>query len=77
MNMFAKILVVFVLVLWKWRYISLASISSAASIPLLVFLFEKSFALFFATLIIGAIVIWRHKGNIELLRSGAENKFNL
>ncbi len=71
------ILVVFVLVLWKWRYISLASISSAASIPLLVFLIEKSFALFFATLIIGAIVIWRHKGNIELLRSGAENKFNL
>ena len=71
------ILVVFVLVLWKWRYISLASISSAASIPLLVLLFERSFALFLATLVIGAIVIWRHKGNIELLRSGAENKFNL
>ncbi len=71
------ILVVFVLVLWKWRYISLASISSAASIPLLVLLFERSFALFLATLVIGGIVIWRHKGNIELLRSGAENKFNL
>ena len=71
------ILVVFVLVLWKWRYISLASISSAASIPLMVLLFERSFALFLATLVIGGIVIWRHKGNIELLRSGAENKFNL
>jgi len=71
------ILVVFVLVLWKWHYISLASISSAASIPLMVLLFERSFALFLATLVIGGIVIWRHKGNIELLRSGAENKFNL
>ena len=71
------ILFVFVLVLWKWRYISLASISAAASIPLLVLLFERSFALFLATLVIGGIVIWRHKGNIELLRSGAENKFNL
>jgi len=71
------ILFVFVLVLWKWRYISLASISSAASIPLLVLLFERSVPLFAATLVIATIVIWRHKGNIELLRRGTENKFNL
>jgi len=71
------ILAVFVLVLWKWRYISLASISSAASIPPLVLFFERSFPLFVATLFIAAIVIWRHKGNIELLRRGTENKFNL
>jgi glycerol-3-phosphate acyltransferase PlsY len=71
------ILGVFVLILWKWRYISLASISSAASIPPLVLLFEKSLPLFVATLLIAAIVIWRHKGNIELLRRGTENKFNL
>jgi len=71
------ILGVFVLILWKWRYISLASISSAASIPLLVLLFERSLPLFVATLLIAVIVIWRHKGNIELLRRGTENKFNL
>ncbi len=71
------ILLVFVLILWKWRYISLASISSAASIPPLVFIFERSMPLFFATLVIAGIVIWRHKGNIELLRRGTENKFNL
>jgi len=71
------ILGVFVLILWKWRYISLASISSAASIPPLVLLFERSLPLFVATLLIAAIVIWRHKGNIELLRRGTENKFNL
>lgn len=71
------VLFVFVLILWKWRYISLASISSAASIPPLVLLFERSLPLFVATLLIAAIVIWRHKGNIELLRCGTENKFNL
>jgi len=71
------ILGVFVLILWKWRYISLASISSAASIPPLVLLFERSLPLFVATLFIAAIVIWRHKGNIELLHRGTENKFNL
>ena len=70
-------LLVFVLILWKWRYISLASISAAAIIPLLVALFARSLPLFVATLIIAGIVIWRHRGNIERLRNGSENKFNL
>lgn len=71
------LLVVFVLVLWKWRYVSLASISAAATVPLLVFLLERSFALVFATLIIASLVIWKHRANIERLRSGTESKFNL
>ena len=71
------LLLIFVLVLWKWRYISLASISAAATVPLLVFLFESSFALVVATLIIATLVIWKHRVNIERLRSGTENKFNL
>jgi len=71
------ILFVFVLILWKWRYISLASISAAAAIPLPVLLFEGSPALFVATLMIASIIIWRHKVNIEQLRSGTENKFNV
>ncbi len=71
------VLLVFALILWKWRYISLASISAAATIPFLVLLFESSFALFGATLIIAALVIWKHRANIERLRSGTENRFNL
>lgn len=71
------LLVVFVLILWKWRYISLASISAAATVPLLVLWFESSFALFVATLIIATIVIWKHRANIERLRSGTESKFKV
>ena len=71
------LLVVFGLILWKWRYISLASISAAATVPLLVLLFESSFALFVATLIIAAMVIWKHRANIERLRSGTESKFKV
>jgi len=71
------VLVVFVLTLWKWRYISLASISAAAAIPLLVLLFEKSLILFAATLLIAALVIWKHRANIERLRGGTENKFKV
>jgi len=67
---------VFALVLWKWRYISLGSISAAAAIPWLVLAFEGSAWLFVATLFIAAMVIVRHRGNIERLRNGSENKFN-
>ena len=70
-------LLVFIVVLWKWRFISLASISAAAIIPLLVILVSHSVPLFIATLVIAAIVIWRHRGNIERLRAGTENRFNL
>ena len=71
------VLLVFVFILWKWRYISLASISAAAAIPFLVFLFEGSPTLFGATLLIVALVIWKHRANIERLRSGTENKFKV
>ena len=68
---------VFILVLWKWRYISLASISAAAAVPVLIFIFENSVPQFVATVVIAALVIWKHSANIERLRSGSENKFNL
>lgn len=70
-------LFLFAAVLWKWRYISLSSISAAAAIPFLVIALERSLPLFAATLVIAAIVIWRHRSNIERLRSGGESRFNL
>ena len=70
-------LLLFVLLLWYKRYISLASILSAAAIPLLVLLFERSFPLVAVALLIAAIVIWRHRANIDRMLSGTENKFKL
>lgn len=72
----------FVVVLYLWRYISLASMSAASSMPFLVLFFtnlsyEKAAAQFLATLVIAALIIWRHKANIVRLRQGNENKFNL
>ena len=68
---------IFGVILWKWRYISLASISAAASVPLLVFIFESSVPYVVATFIIAVLVIWKHSANIERLRNGSENKFNI
>ncbi|HMB16835.1 MAG TPA: glycerol-3-phosphate 1-O-acyltransferase PlsY [Pelovirga sp.] len=70
------VLVVFVLFLWRWHYISLASIAAACAIAPAVYLTTASWPIFSVTLVIATIVIWRHKGNIERLRSGTENRFN-
>ena len=66
---------VFAAILWKWRYVSLASISAAGLIPLLVAALERSLPLFCATLFIAAMVIVRHRANLERLRAGTESRF--
>jgi glycerol-3-phosphate acyltransferase PlsY len=67
--------VLFALLVWKWRYISLGSISAAAAIPGLIYLTERSLPLLLATVVISAIVIIRHRANIERLLKGTENRF--
>jgi glycerol-3-phosphate acyltransferase PlsY len=67
----------FLVVLGKWRYISLASISCAAAIPYSILLLERSLMVFLVASLISVLVIWRHKENIERLLAGTENKFSL
>jgi len=68
-------LLVFAGVLWKWRYISLASISAAFAIPFLVLLATRSLPTFSVSLIIAVLVIVRHHSNIARLRNGTESRF--
>lgn len=68
-------LVVFSLILYKWRYVSLASISAAACMPLLVTLIGKKPETVAMTIVIAVIVIYKHKENIKRLRAGTENRF--
>lgn len=67
----------FLVVLGKWRYISLASIICAAVIPYLVLALERSMMVFLVCSCISILVIWRHKENIDRLLAGTENKFSL
>jgi len=67
----------FVVLVWKFRYISLGSICAAGSIPFLVFAFEKQIPLTAAAVLIAGMVIWRHRSNIQRLVAGSENRFNL
>lgn len=68
-------LAVFVLVLLKWRYVSLASITAAAVMPSLVALIDRSPETVAMSVVIAAMVIYRHKENIKRLKAGTENKF--
>jgi acyl phosphate:glycerol-3-phosphate acyltransferase len=68
-------LAVFALVLYKWRYVSAASIVAAAIFPVAVTLIKGTPELIVMSLVIAAIVIFRHRENIARLRAGTESKF--
>jgi acyl phosphate:glycerol-3-phosphate acyltransferase len=68
---------VWALVLLLTGYVSLASISAAAVLPLLVFLLEQPSdpRLLWIDVLIAAGVIFLHRRNIERLLKGTENRF--
>ncbi len=75
-------LILFALVVWFWRYVSLGSLTAAAVIPLLVyFLWAPHFAppnvVTWGSLAISALVIFQHRGNIGRLVRGEEPKFSI
>jgi glycerol-3-phosphate acyltransferase PlsY len=75
-------LVLFVLVFVFWRYVSLASLAGAASIPLLVyFLWAPGHApplkIMFGTLIAAGLIFCKHSANLQRLNRGSEPKYPL
>jgi acyl phosphate:glycerol-3-phosphate acyltransferase len=58
-----------------WRYVSLGSITAAAAMPLAVYFLGGSRTVTAVTLVIAAIVIFRHHENISRLVAGTESKF--
>lgn len=68
-------LFVFIAVIYIWRYVSLASITAAAVLPVLVWFFSGKQELVAMSVIIAAVVIYRHHENIARLRAGTESKF--
>ena len=72
--------ILFLLVVFFWRYISLASISAAASMPLLIYILWAQRApppiVTFGALAAAGIIIYKHDGNIQRLVQGEEPKFS-
>jgi glycerol-3-phosphate acyltransferase PlsY len=68
-------LVVFVLVVLKWRYVSLGSIVAAAVMPVMVAVLDQRVVVIAVTSVIGCLVIQKHRENIRRLQAGTETKF--
>jgi acyl phosphate:glycerol-3-phosphate acyltransferase len=72
----AAVLVVFLGVVAKTRYISLGSIVGAATFPLAVWLIlQPSLSIMAAAVAAGAFVIYKHRDNIRRLHEGREHAF--
>jgi len=68
--------IIFLGIVWKWRYISLGSILCAMTIPILIaFMRSDSQAYFILSVIIAALILYRHQTNISRLLQGMENKW--
>jgi glycerol-3-phosphate acyltransferase PlsY len=74
--------ILFVLVVIYWRFVSLGSISAAAAMPLLVYLFwaphhAPPLVVTFGSLAAALLIVYKHDGNIQRLVQGNEPKFSL
>ena len=73
--------VLFLLVVIFWRYVSLGSISAAAAMPLLMYFLwaphhAPPLAVTLGTLAVVLLVIYKHRGNLQRLIEGVEPKFS-
>ena len=73
--------ILFLLVVIFWRYISLGSVSSAAAMPLLIYFLWAPRHAPPPAITVGAVaaalvIIYKHRGNLQRLVEGAEPKFS-
>ena len=68
---------VWVLTAMATRYASLASLVAAVAAPLFALVFIQQPAYILALVIIAALLVYRHRKNIQRLRDGVESEINL
>lgn len=68
-------LLIFVVVVLRWRFISLGSIVAAMLMPGMVAVFDSRPSVVVMSVIIATLVVWKHLENIKRLRDGTESKF--
>ncbi|MGL5125766.1 MAG: glycerol-3-phosphate 1-O-acyltransferase PlsY [Fusobacteriaceae bacterium] len=76
------VFLIFSLVVYFTKYISLGSVIGAGILPFLVIFMDmkpevERVPLFIVASLVAIFVIYKHKSNIERLRKGTENKFNV
>ena len=75
------VLLVWVIVFYATRYVSLASVVAAISLPIVVSLFARwnfvdTYAFIYFSVLMAVLVVWRHRSNFSRLRDGTEQRFS-
>lgn len=78
---FLGAVILFVLVVLYWRFVSLGSISAAAAMPLLIYFFwaphhAPPYAVTFGSLAAALLIVYKHDANIQRMVQGDEPKFS-
>lgn len=73
-KVFLVLMVMFIIIVAISRYVSLASISVAALLPLIAWFFYIPDPIILASLILAGLVIFQHRENIKHLLNGTERK---
>ena len=73
-------IVIWTIVFWLTRYVSLASITAAFVLPIIILLVSShddnnGMPLVYSSACVAAIVIWRHRSNLSRLIRGTEPRF--
>lgn len=68
----------FVFIVWRWRIIALGSIVCSTTIPILIAYFRSDSQVYFVlSVVVAALILFRHQSNIVRLLQGTENKWRL
>lgn len=62
-------------ILYRYKYVSLASVTAIALLPVVLYFFEGTDYLLFG-LVLAGMAIYRHRGNIQRLIKGTEGKIS-
>jgi glycerol-3-phosphate acyltransferase PlsY len=78
---FLGAVILFILVVLFWRFVSLGSMSAAAAMPLLIYFFwaphhAPPYAVTFGSLAAALLIVYKHDANIQRLVQGDEPKFS-
>src|SRR5215211_4830566 len=71
---------IWIIVFWLTRYVSLASITAAVVLPIVIFVIRShdqnnEKPLVYASACVAALVVWRHRSNLSRLMRGTEPRF--
>ena len=67
----------FLILVFLTRYVSLGSGSTGITFPIISWIVYKSWAILALAILIGGLILWKHRGNFQRLLAGTESKFSL